>query len=46
MSNPYASYYEPHAFPAGLRVVSLVLSTFVVGAVLFEAASAAAAILV
>lgn len=46
MLNPYASHYEPHAIPSGLRAVSLVLSTLVVGAVLFEAASAAAAILV
>jgi hypothetical protein len=45
MLNPYANHFEPHAFPPGLRVVSLVLSTFVVGAILFEAASAAAAIL-
>lgn len=37
--------FDPNAFPAGLRVVSLAVSTFVIGVVLFEVASAAAAIL-
>jgi hypothetical protein len=37
--------FDPNANLAGLRVASLVLSTLVVGVILFEAASAAAAIL-
>jgi hypothetical protein len=36
--------YDPNAFPFGLKVASLVLSTFLVGIILFETASTAAAI--
>jgi hypothetical protein len=36
--------YDPNAFPFGLKAASLVLSTFLVGIVLFETVSTAAAI--
>ena len=47
MLDPQTSHYQyaPKAFPPGLRAASFLLSTLVVGVILFEAAVAAAAML-
>ncbi len=43
--DPHPAYFDPNAFPAVLRALSLVLAVAVVGTVIFQAATTAAPII-
>jgi hypothetical protein len=44
--DPYPTHFDPNAFPPALRAISFALSLAIVGIVLFQTATAAAAAIV
>lgn len=42
--DPHPAYFDPNAFPSSLRIGALFLSVVAIGVILFEAASATAAV--